>query len=868
MTAGLSGRLQASLGAAYTIEREIGRGGMATVYLAHDRKHARRVALKAMRPELVHGTGGAAERFLREIRLTAGLSHPNILPLLDSGDADGVPFYVMPFVEGESLRARLARERQLPIDDALRIAITVADALAYAHEHGVIHRDIKPENILLTARHALVADFGVAKALSSTRDGGALLNQGSTEVGVAIGTPAYMSLEQASGDAQVDGRSDVYSLGAVLYEMLAGTPPFTGSSTQAIIVRRFVDQVPPLRLSRETVPEAVEHAVARAMAKSPADRFPTAAEFARCLETILASGTATTLGGGGGGTSGGAPVSAAAVAAAAAGGGAGVAPAITLTPPRPSTAMPWAGRRGASPTPDGGSGAYGAVPPPLRTPSPATGTGAAAAMPSIAVLPFSNLSPDPENEYFAAGMTEEIVNALAQLRTLRVAARMSAYAFKGKNPEPRTVGHALSVGYVLEGSVRKAGNRLRITVQLVSTADGYQLWSERYDRELRDVFEIQDEIAAAIVETLKVQLLGRAEAEAEAERQHAADAAAAAAAALAATAPAAAGRRQVDSLEAYELYLKGRFFSLQRGPTLKQSVACFERAVELEPGFAAAYAGMADAYNLLASDATLPPRVAYPLAREAARKALALDAMLADAHAALAIISLMYDWDREAAVREAERAIALDPFYVYGHTRRGLALTMLGRAAEGVACGRRAMELDPLSPLARFTLTIILWYAGDYEATVAEARKLTEVLPGMHDAHLMMSYGYGAMGWLDESVAAARRSVEISRRNPNALAALTEALARVAPRSAAAREEAVALLTELRDRSATEYVPWTLISRACLILGEQDAAFDCLEQAYAARDYWVVSLAVDPEWKRLADDPRLVEILRKAGLGS
>ena len=874
MTTGLHERLQASLGGAYSLERELGRGGMATVYLAHDRKHGRRVALKVMRPELLLGAAAGAERFLREIRLTAGLAHPNILPLLDSGEADGLPFYVMPFVEGESLRDRLARERQLPIDDALRIAIAVADALAYAHDHGVIHRDIKPENILLASRHALVADFGVAKAVAASsghrpeRAGSAQEPSPaghSTEAGIAVGTPAYMSLEQASGEAQIDGRSDIYSLGAVLYEMLAGSPPFTGSTTQAVIVRRFVDQVPPIRLSRETVPEPVEQAVARAMAKSPADRFPTAADFARALETILAAG---------GGSTGGASIGGGAAPTPTPRPTAGAAP----TPPRTSFALPWASLpRGSSASgPTGaavagvGSGAYGAAPAAGTATPPPEGRGVVVP-PSIAVLPFANLSPDPENEFFADGMTEEIVNALVQLRTVRVAARMSSFVFKGKHPEPRAVGQALDVAFVLEGSVRKAGNRLRIMAQLVSVGDGYQLWSARYDRELRDVFEIQDEIAAAIVDTLKEQLLGRAAPSGATAAVPDAPPAGARtdqlyAATPVASAPAAGGRRRIENLEAYELYLKGRFFSLQRGPTVKQSITCFERAVELEPDFPEAYAGLADAYTMLASDVSLPPRVAYPLAREAARKALALDGTLADAHAALSIISLMFDWDREAALREADRAIALDPFYVYGHTRRGLALTMLGRAAEGVASGRRGTELEPLSPLARFTLTIILWYAGEYEATVAEGRKLAEVLPGMHDAHLMMSYGYGAMGWYDDAIAAARKSVEVSRRNPNALASLAEALARASKRRAALREEAVALLTELREISKTEYVPWTLMSRPCLLLGETDAAFDCLEQAYAARDYWVVSLPIDPEWKRLRGDPRLDDLLRRAGL--
>ncbi len=404
----LQERLQAVLPERYTIERELGRGGMATVFLAQDRKHHRAVALKVLSPDLAAALG--TDRFLREIAFAAGLTHPHILPLHDSGEAGGLLYYVMPYVEGESLRGRLIRERQLSFEDALRIASQVADALDYAHGRDVVHRDIKPENILFESGHAVVSDFGIARAIKVADEGRA------TGTGIAVGTPGYMSPEQAQGIDQLDGRSDLYSLGCVLYEMLAGEPPFTGRSI--------------LRTVRDTVPDWLEQTVTRALAKIPADRFATAAEFI-----------------------------------------AGLSKPLTITLAEAASA----------PAPEH----------------------------SIAVLPFVNLSADPENGYFCDGMTEEILNALSAVPLLRVAARTSSFAFKDVTEHVRTIGERLGVRAVLEGSVRRADTKLRVTAQLINVADGFHLWSHTYEREMKDVFAVQDEIARAIVHALKGKLESR-----------------------------------------------------------------------------------------------------------------------------------------------------------------------------------------------------------------------------------------------------------------------------------------------------------------------------------------------------------------------
>jgi serine/threonine protein kinase len=412
----LLARLRAVLADRYTVDRELGRGGMAIVFLAQDQKHHRKVAIKVLKPELAAALG--RERFLREIETAAGLSHPHILPLHDSGEADGFLYYVIPYVEGESLRERLDRERQLPLDDALQIAREVTDALGYAHRHNILHRDIKPGNILLSGGHALVTDFGIARAITATGVGQL------TEVGTLVGTPAYMSPEQVDGSPYIDGRADIYSLGCVLFEMLVGEPPFRGSWLTAVIANRLTSPMPSPRAFRQLVPEAIDAAVRKAMADLPADRFATAAQFAEGLGTARPSG-----------------------------------PSPVAVPDR-----------------------------------------------SIAVLPFKNQSSDPESEYFSDGIAEEIINALAQLPGLHVAARTSSFAFKGKGADVAEVGAKLKVATVLDGSVRKAGNRVRITAQLVNVSDGYHLWSERYDSELDDVFAIQDHIARAISQRFEVML--------------------------------------------------------------------------------------------------------------------------------------------------------------------------------------------------------------------------------------------------------------------------------------------------------------------------------------------------------------------------
>jgi len=448
---------------------------MATVYLAQDSKHDRVVALKVLHPDLAASLG--PERFLREIKLAARLNHPHILPLFDSGEAQSFLYYVMPYIEGESLRERLEREKQLPVNEAVLHAKSIASALDYAHRQGIIHRDIKPENVMLYENEAMVMDFGIGKAVSAAS------SETLTQTGMMVGTPAYVSPEQAAGEQNLNGQSDQYSLACVLYEMLAGERPFSGATAALVMSKRFTETAPSLCTLRGSIPVHVDRAVSRAMSTDPAGRFSTTAMFAQALGAEM------------------------------------------LATPSDTATIPHA---------------------------------IVSAAKSVAVLPFANMSADAENEYFTDGMAEELINALSKIQSLRVASRTSSFAFKGKNEDISEIGRKLKVSTVLEGSVRKMGNRLRIAAQLVNVADGYQLWSERFDRDVEDVFAIQDEISQAIFNALRVIL-------SEGEKK-------------------AIERDRSVNMQAYEYYLRGRQFIHKWSRSgLEYARQMFRRAIEIDP---------------------------------------------------------------------------------------------------------------------------------------------------------------------------------------------------------------------------------------------------------------------------------------------
>jgi serine/threonine-protein kinase len=738
---------------------------MAAVYLAHDLKHDRLVALKVLHPHLSATLG--PERFLREIRLVARLQHPNILPVHDSGEADSttdtgrVLWFSMPFVEGESLRERLRRDLQLSIEEAIAIAREVAEALDYAHSQDIIHRDVKPENILLSRGHALVADFGIARALAGGAPG--QTSHQLTEAGLALGTPAYMSPEQASGERDVDGRSDVYSLGCVLYEMLVGEPPYTGPTAQAIITKRFTDPVPSVRRARQQITTALEQTVSRCLAAVPADRFPSAGALAERLGSRE----------------------------------------LTASDHLPTT--------------------------------PTRGT----VEQSIAVLPFANLSADPENEYFADGMTDELINALAKVSGLHVVSRTSAFAFKGRLEDIRAIGKRLQVRTVLEGSIRRAGRRLRLSAQLINVADGYLLWSETYDRDAEDVFAIQDEISRAIAGALRVRLFG--------EQQ------------------AVLVKPPTDDLEAYILYLKGRhFWNRRTEQDLRRGLEYFEQALARDPKYAMAHAGVADSYAILGFYSALPPTEAFPKAKAAALSALALEPNLAEAHPALAYVAMYYDWDWPAAEREFQLAIRLNPGYATARQWYGNFLVVLGRFQDSLDEFSKAVALDPLSPLKLGALGWSYYFARRYEEAVDQCRRALELEPSYPVAHLWLGLAYEQLARFGEAVAEFEEAARITDRSVASLGFLSHGYA-VAGRESDARS----VFDELIQLRARRHVSAYDLAVIQLGLGDNASASDWLERAYNERAHQMAWIKVDPRLDPIrgtASFDRLLERMRLADL--
>ena len=763
--------LTAILADRYRIERELGSGGMATVFLAHDVKHDRKVAVKILKPEL--GAVLGPERFLSEIRVTANLQHPNLLPLFDSGATGGSLYYVMPYVEGETLRARLDREKQLPVDDAIRIATLIAGALDYAHAHGVIHRDLKPENILLQAGQPIVADFGIALAVAEA--GGGRI----TETGLSLGTPHYMSPEQATSDRVIDARSDQYALGAVTYEMLTGEPPHTGATSQAVIARLMTEKPRSIRSTRGTVPIAVDRAIARALAKTAADRFSSCGGFAKALASTPRSRAPIWLGVG--------------VVAA------GVIAATSRS------------QRGA----------------PVAPASQAR---------SIAVLPLTTVGGDSTQEYFADGMADELANALGKLPGLKVAARTSSYAFKGRRDlDVKDVARKLGVDVVLQGSVRRAGDRMRVSVQLTDAKAGVELWSNTYDRETKDAFAVQDSITQAMVRQLALSL---------------------GAGSLAATR---AGR--TTNPEAHDLYLRAQTVSMQGTEgALRRAIDLFRQALAKDPEYAQADAAIAFQYMSLA-DAFMPSNIAYDSSRTAARRALARDSLVGDARALLAFSNLALDWDfarndsalRDAAAREPNSAATQILYAVY--------LCTIGRVTEGLTVAGSAVKLDPLNPLGTWTWEECLYKGRRYDQLIAEHNETVASWPDPRFFYWdsFLGAAYREKGQFAEAIAEYERAQQAAGDVPLYGYAVT--LAR-AGETAKAR----AMLDRLLAYEKDHYLnPITLVA-VYAALGDRDQAFAWLDRTVADRTGWLWGIATWPEFDSLQQDSRLTQLIRRMGL--
>jgi serine/threonine-protein kinase len=727
----------------YEIVSQLGSGGMGVVYEAKDPRLKRTVAIKLLPPDLTKDDT-AKQRFLQEAQAASALDHPNICTIFEINETDdGQLYLVMAHYEGETLKERIARG-PLVLDDALDIATQVGQGLAEAHGAGIVHRDIKPANLLVTKTGVVkILDFGLAKLAGS---------EGVTQTGTTVGTVAYMSPEQARGQ-EVDHRADIWSLGVVLYEMLAGTPPFQGENLLSLAdAIRSSDPEP---VSGES--SSLNPTLSRAMNKDVGQRYQTVAELLSDLRT---------------------PQS-------------GSDPATVATP-------------------------------------------AQADVPSIAVLPFVNMSADPEQEYFCDGLAEELIDALARLKGLRVVARTSAFQFKGQAPDLRQVGEQLNVKTVLVGSVRKAGHRLRINTQLINTTDGYHLWSDRYDRDMDDIFLVQDEMASAIVSELKVRLLAGEEARLI--------------------------RPSTVDVEAYHLYLKGRHrLNIRTEEALNHAVVLFEDAIARDPGYAGAYAGLADGLMLLGPAGYGSKYVdVLARARTAALKAIELDDQLAEAHEALGFLRFRVDWDWTDAERELRRAIELNAGSASAHHRLALTLIAQGRSGDAVGAISRAIELDPLALVYNTAKGRILSFARRHEEAIVQLRHTLELDSNFTQVHFDLGASYAYTGRFDEAIAEFEKGLTLAGRRTLMVSVLGHIYG-VAGR----RSEAQAVLEELQKLAQTRDVPAFYFALVHVGLGDMSAALAALEHAYEQRTGAMVYLSVEPDWDTLRSDPRFQALLQR-----
>jgi serine/threonine-protein kinase len=723
---------------------------MGVVFKAEDTKLKRPVALKLLPFELLYSPE-AKERFIREAQAAAALDHPNICTVYEVEEQDGQAYIAMAYIDGKSLKARIA-QGPLKVDEALEIAVQVAEGLEEAHRKGIVHRDIKPANIMLTAKsQAKILDFGLAR-LESAGD--------LTRTAMVMGTVAYMSPEQAQGH-KVDHRTDIWSFGCTLYEMLAGRSPFQGGHEQAVFQAIIHGDPQPITALRGDIPAGLEQILDRCLKKNPLDRYPDAGSLIEDLKTVDLRDILTSP---------------------------------SLSPYKNA--------------------------------------------PSIAVLPFTDMSAEKDQDYFGEGIAEELINALAHIQELRVVARTSAFAIKGMNLDIREIGRMLNVKAVLEGSIRKAGNRLRITAQLINVEDGFHLWSERFDREMVDIFAIQDEISLAIVEHLKVSLrLGE---------------------------KTALKKRSTDDPEAYNLYLKGLYFYARPSPdSLSKALNSFQAAIDKDPNFALAYAGMAGVFAGLGNLNLAPPAEMWPKAKAALQKALSLDNNLAEAHAGAAALAFFYEWDWDAAGRSFDRVLSLNPGDAMSHGQRGWFCLNRRRFDEAIREIKQALELDPLMPLYYVWSVGLHVAVGRPDEALQVFAKAMEIDPNSGLAYFHAGTAYARKGLLDEALDTFEKGKRLV-----VFPGWAEANLGLIYLKKGNREKAARILDEMIEGRNKINVSATNIAWLAGALGKLDLAFEFLDKAYEERDTLMAFIHIYTEWlcPAISADPRFKDVLIKMKL--
>ncbi|PWT87468.1 MAG: hypothetical protein C5B55_14705 [Blastocatellia bacterium] len=797
----------------YRIVSKLGQGGMGEVYLAEDTKLDRKVALK-MLPADVASKADRMDRFIREAKSAAALNHPNIAHIYEISEWEGTHFIAMEFIEGVTLREKIHNE-QGNLGKLLRYLQHAAEGLAKAHSAGIVHRDLKPDNIMVTNDgHAKILDFGLAKlvegrgeAESGSCGDVSLHGHGDdldtliaaspglrvppasrpsvspslTSPGLIMGSPGYMSPEQAQGKtAEIDHRSDIFSFGCVLFEAATKQKPFEGDSIVQSLHKLIYEPAPLVKDVNPSAPADLQRIIRRCLAKDPESRYQSIKEVAIELKDLRRE-------------------------------------LETSTDSEPAKSLS------------------------ANTASQPTSTSRdslSALLKTIAVLPFQNLSCDPEQEFFADGITEEIINALAQISGLRVAGRSSSFSFKGRNEDLRSVGAKLSVSSILEGTVRRAGNRLRITSQLIDASTGYQLWSERYDRVIEDVFSVQDEIAATIAERLQLSL----DADEGVET----------------------AQPPTKHIAAFELYLKGRSLLYQRGLSIARAIECFKEAVAIDPSYAQAWAGLADGYTTCAYSGFKPAIDLMPGALEAARRALDLDSNLAEAHNAFACATLLYDRNFELAEKEFKAALRLNPSYPQAIAWYGLFFLqwVSGREEEAREELWRAIQIDPLSAYAHVIFSFYCSSSNQFSEALEHARRGVELDSQSYLARWSLSVALQGVGDYQEAAAVAEEAVAMSGRHSWALTTLASIYDNWNK-----PEKAKAVYAELEARNVREYIQPAMMIIAADAAGERDRAIGFAQQANEVKDPLFVMIGrCWPQYYKLRADARFLDVLRQLNL--